>query len=47
MRTREETLMPVFEHDGLALHFLGEGGSSEPSSTLQHGRDASQPAGAF
>jgi hypothetical protein len=41
--------MPVFEHDGLALHFLDEGGSSEPSSTLQHGhgRDASQPAGVF
>jgi hypothetical protein len=28
VRTREETLMPVFERDDLALHLLDEEGSS-------------------
>lgn len=41
--------MPVFEHDGLAFHYLDEGDRSGRPFVFQHGLggDVSQPAGVF
>lgn len=46
---RSETLMPVFECDGLAFHYLDEGDPSGRNFVFQHGLgdDVSQPAGVF
>jgi pimeloyl-ACP methyl ester carboxylesterase len=42
-------LMPVFERDGLAFHYLDEGDPSGRPFVFQHGLggDVSQPAGVF
>ena len=42
-------MMPVFERDGLAFHYLDEGDPSGRPVVFQHGLggDVSQPAGVF